>query len=387
MLKQKIAITGFASVSALGEHEPDIWQKYLSTQSHIIAVDFDKQEYLVARFPNDVKEKLARFTLANSKYKNLDSSVIAAMYTAEKAIAQTGWKNTAEIGVNIGSSRGATHLFEKYYEDFLINKTAQTLVSPTTTLGNIATWVAHHIKSESIAISHSITCSTSLQAIANAAAWLQSGMSTQFVVGGSETPLTAFTLAQMRALKIYAQKSTSIYPCQALNFSKNYNSMVLGEGTATACLELGEKENALAYITGIGYATESLEHNTSISTDGICFQKAMRMALKGFNPANVDAIVMHAPGTIKGDLAEYEAVKSVFGNTIPFLTSNKWKIGHTFGASGILSLELALLMIRNNTYIKVPYIQSTIPNRDVKNVLINAVGFGGNAVSILISKH
>ena len=45
------------------------------------------------------------------------------MYTAEKAIAQTGWKNTAEIGVNIGSSRGATHLFEKYHEDFLINKT------------------------------------------------------------------------------------------------------------------------------------------------------------------------------------------------------------------------------------------------------------------------
>ena len=212
-----------------------------------------------------------------------------------------------------------------------------------------------------------------------------------------EMKLKSFFGKRIFKLRGFSGNGTEIFPYHIdlthqknlevlYDFLKKYNSMVLGEGAATACLELGEKENALAYITGIGYATESLEHNTSISTDGICFQKAMRMALKGFNPSNVDAIVMHAPGTIKGDLAEYEAVKSVFGNTIPFLTSNKWKIGHTFGASGILSLELALLMIRNNTYIKVPYIQSTIPNRDVKNVLINAVGFGGKAVSILISK-
>ena len=55
--------------------------------------------------------------------------------------------------------------------------------------------------------------------------------------------------------------------------------MVLGEGAASVCLELGERENALAYITGLGYATETLRHAVSISAEADCFQKSMKMAL------------------------------------------------------------------------------------------------------------
>ena len=64
-------------------------------------------------------------------------------------------------------------------------------------------------------------------------------------------------------------------------------------------------------------------------------------------PEEVDVIVMHAPGTIKGDLSEHNAIEKVFGNKLPFLTTNKWKIGHTFGASGMLSIELALLILEH----------------------------------------
>ena len=76
--------------------------------------------------------------------------------------------------------------------------------------------------------------------------------------------------------------------------------MILGEGAAVCCLEIGMKENALAYIEGIGYATELLEHNTSISAEATCFQKSMEMALQDTDKSTVDAIVMHAPGTSKG---------------------------------------------------------------------------------------
>jgi 3-oxoacyl-(acyl-carrier-protein) synthase len=277
-------------------------------------------------------------------------------------------------------------LFEKYHQEFLETGKTSTLSSPTTTLGNISSWVAHDLKNNGPEISHSITCSTALHAILNAAAWLQSGMASKFLVGGSEAPLTAFTLAQMNALKIYS-KDSSIYPCRAFDLNKSKNTMVLGEAASAACLELGEHKKALAYIEGIGYATDDIEHNISISEEANCFQKSMKMALKDTAIEEVDAIVMHAPGTLKGDTSEYKAILRVFGKNHPMLTTNKWKVGHTFGASGMLNMELAILMMQHNHFIPVPFAAAQVLRKEIRKVLINAVGFGGNAVSILLSKE
>jgi 3-oxoacyl-(acyl-carrier-protein) synthase len=210
-------------------------------------------------------------------------------------------------------------------------------------------------------------------------------MCDKFLVGGSEAPLTPFTIAQMQALKIYS-KSTDKFPCRALDFNKTQNTMILGEGATMVCLEKGKQDNALCTITGIGYATEILKHNISISSDAKCFQKSMQMALGDMAPDNIDAIVMHAPGTIKGDLSEFKAIETIFPSKKPYLTSNKWKIGHTFGASGTLSLELGVLMLQHQKCIGVPYLEPTTPPKTLKHILVNAVGFGGNAVSVLISK-
>lgn len=96
---------------------------------------------------------------------------------------------------------------------------------------------------------------------------------------------------------------------------------------------------------------------------------------------------MHAPGTIKGDLSEVKAVEKIFGiNNTPFLTTNKWKLGHTFATSGILSVELAVLMLQNQQVISVPFASKQNQPKKINKILINAVGFGGNAVSILLSK-
>jgi 3-oxoacyl-(acyl-carrier-protein) synthase len=205
------------------------------------------------------------------------------------------------------------------------------------------------------------------------------------LVGGSEAPLTAFTIAQMQALKIYTKENTE-FPCRALDLTKTKNTMVLGEGAAMACLELGTQKNALAYVTGFGYATDDLQHSISITDEAECFQKSMKMALRNISLNEVDAIVMHAPGTIKGDQSEYKAIQKVFGENLPMLTTNKWKIGHTFGASGMLNMELAILMMQQQQFIGVPFVTEQKPRKAIRNVLLNAVGFGGNAVSILLSK-
>ena len=383
-MSQKIAITALASISPLGSKPQDIWYNYLNPNPCFTKQFLDHQETIVGAINDEDASSLKNLSASDSKYKSLDKTVLLAIFASRQAISQAGWTKGDDFGINIGSSRGATELFEKHHKEYLDSDKAQTLASPTTTLGNISSWVAHDLQSTGPEISHSITCSTALHSLLNGIAWLKAGMATKFLVGGSEAPLTDFTIGQMRALKIYS-KIQDEYPNRALDLEKKQNTMILGEGASVCCLELGEKENALAYVEGFGYATEILEHNISISAEATCFQKSMKMALKNTPTSNVDAIVMHAPGTVKGDLTEYKAIQKVFGEQLPLLTTNKWKAGHTFGTSGMLSIELAVLMIQHNQFIPVPFAKAQQQTKPIRKVLVNSVGFGGNAVSILLS--
>lgn len=385
-MNKPISITAISSISSLGTSPEDIWNSYQNGKHHISKREVLGNSVFVSQISDEVKKEIQVLKDTDNKYRALDDTVLYAIYTSRQAVKQAQWNASDNFGINIGSSRGATGLFETYHQSFLENHKAETLSSPTTTLGNISSWVAHDLQTQGPEISHSITCSTALHAVLNGIAWINSGMCNKFLVGGSEAPLTPFTIAQMQALKIYS-KEKGDYPCRALDLDKTKNTMVLGEGASMICLETGATKNALAVIKGFGYATEILKHNISISNDAKCFQKSMKMALGNLTPNAIDVIVMHAPGTVKGDTSEYNAIQKLFKDKKPVLTSNKWKIGHTFGASGALSLELAILMIQNQKFIDFPYLKPQKSPKTINNVIINAVGFGGNAVSILLSKN
>ncbi len=392
MLKEPISITAITSISSMGQTFDEIWQSYQSDEHFLEDVRIGEQSVWASQLPKAIKKEIEDLRQSDAKYRFLDDSVLFAIYAARSAVERASWDEGSHFGINIGSSRGATSLFEKYHQEFLTARKSSTLSSPSTTLGNISSWVAHDLKSKGPEISHSITCSTALHAVLNAVAWIQSGMADKFLVGGSEAPLTPFTIAQMQALKVYSKvsfpaQSRDEYPCRAMDLHKTQNTMVLGEAAGLACLEKGSKTNAFAFVGGVGYATEPLQHSVSISTDAQCFQDAMRMALGRLDPSEVDAVVMHAPGTVKGDVSEYNAIKKVFGNDHPFLTTNKWKVGHTFGASGLLSLEMAVMMLQKQHYIASPFFGNQAPSNQINKVLVNAVGFGGNAVSILLNRR
>lgn len=375
-----IAITGMGSVSALGNSSAEIGQSYENQHSEIKV----QQGVAVAKLTPSSLVELEQLRQSSTDYESLDPSVLYAILAARKAVTSAQWRDS-QFGVNIGSSRGATTLFEKHYAYFIEKERCMTLASPTTTLGNIASWVGQDLKSSGFEMSHSITCSTALHAVVNAVAWLKSGMEKRFLAGGSEAPLTPFTIAQAKALKIYSTL-TSDYPCRAMDIEKTQNTMVLGEGAGVFCLESSPVTTPLAIISGVGFASERLSHSVSLSANGECLQKSMRMALDNTDLETVDVIVTHTPGTIKGDLAEINAINEVFEGNTPAMTNNKWKIGHTFGASGALSLEMAVLMLQTQRFYAVPYLNGSKRPKKIKKVLVNAVGFGGNAVSILVEK-
>lgn len=369
------------SISALGANRDEILSTY--THKHSCIQQVDKLQAWAASITQEDEILKIR---SQKTYKSLDRSVILALYAAQQAYKQAEWTQK-NVGINLGSSRGATHFLETAMREFIAKKTVPALTSPSTSLGNISSWVAYHLgQEEGIALSHSITCSTALHAVANAVAWLESGRCERFIIGGSEAALTAFTLAQMKALRIYSSQNGA-YPCLSLLEHKSQNSMVLGEGAA--CFALEKNANtSLAHIVGIGFATELVRTATSLSKTGKCLQQSMKMAIQDAGNPPIDAIVCHSPGTVQGDQAERYAIQAIFDTkNMPLLTSNKWKIGHTFGASGALSLEMAVLMLQEQQFFSVPFLPTQKnEDRPLEHILVNAVGFGGNAVSVVVSR-
>ena len=386
MLKDRLFITSFASISALGNSSEQVWQSYLQQKHFFSTVNYLDEPTYISRLNQEGENLVEKLKNEQFRYQDLDPSVLYAIFSARETFRKSKTE-TKDFGINIGSSRGATFLFEKYHDQYLKEGKTSTLASPTTTLGNISSWVLQDLESEGPEISHSITCSTALHGLLNATAWLQSDMAEAFLIGGSEAPLTLFTIAQMKAVKLYANfDEKEKWPNRSLEIDKPRNTMILGEAASTFFVEKNA-DRALAEILGLGYASEKLTHNISLSKDAVCIQKSMQMALKQAKLDHVDVVVTHAPGTRKGDWAELNAIKAVFGDRLPLITSNKFKIGHTFGASGGMSLEMALLMLAHHQFIENPFFKNKAEKpKTLKTIMVNAVGFGGNAVSVIVGK-
>ena len=380
-MQHPISITAIATISALGSDRSSTLQSYRAKTPV-----FNKtNEHWVSQLTATAEKEIETLRQSNASYKQLDRSVLLAMYVAKKAM-QTQSYGTQRIGINIGSSRGATSLFESYYGQFQELGKVSPYSSPTTTLGNVSSWVAQELNVDGITIDHSVTCSTAMHSILNGIAWLTSNMADVFLVGGSEAALTPFTIAQMQALKLYST-TDNVRACESMRFEKKKNTMVLGEGAAVAVLEPGISERSLAVISGVGFASEVLTHNSSLSENADCFQKSMQRALDSAGLKTVDALILHAPGTVKGDTAEKKAIDAIFGKQLPLLTSNKWLLGHTLGASGMFSVEMAVMMLQENRFIENPFFANArLLPKQLETIMVNAVGFGGNAVSIILRK-
>ena len=325
--------------------------------------------------------------------KNIEKQDLVVLYALEAtsiAIKEAEWENESDIAVNVGSSRGATELLEKAIVKYYNTKECDAYTSPLTTLGNISTAISNQFGLLGYSFSHSITCSTSASAFVNAFAWLSSGMVSKMIAGGAEAPLTDFTISQMKNIGIYSQKTDSEYPSMPLGFinGNNYNSMVLGEGAGVIGLEridneflkIGDLE-----ISVIGYKHIPPPSFTGVESNGKVFYESMKQAVKNID--DIDAIFVHAPGTLKGDKSEYQAITDLFGEKTPVLYSNKWRTGHTLGASFALSLcEAIEILQEKRAPALIPYLDQNNSQKNINSILINSSGFGGNAVSVVVRK-
>ena len=382
MPEDSIAIRQICSVSALGFSEEELLVAYRAGNPLFIKRVFDQKAYWVSKISNSLLGQIHLLKNSNKNYKDLDPSVLYALFAAQYCLENTAWDNTLEVGLNLSSSRGATQLFEAAYQNYINDSSVRPSTSPTTTLGNLSSWVANHLGLKGPAFSHSITCSSGLHALLNGVAWLKAGMSNRFMIGGTEAPLTPFSIAQFEALKIYSNEPQQL-ACKAFDLSKKNNTLVLGEGAVIVALDKIVLPHDIKIIS-FGFATEPISHHTAISSHGNSLVASMTCALKGIALTDIDAIITHSPGTIKGDMAEYRAIQNVFKNQMPLLVNNKFLLGHSFAPSGLFSLQMAYLMLKYQEIFPIAYLGITAKKQQLKKIMINAVGFGGNAVSVVV---
>lgn len=296
-------------------------------------------------------------------------------------------------GCNIGSARGATQSWEERYQHFLLHQSVPPDTSPLTTAGSIASKVLASLAvlPQSIAFDHSATCNSSAVAVANGYAWLKAGMCDVFLAGGAEMPLTRFTFAQMQALRIYSNQNEYPY-CKPFN-QKRENTFVLGSGAGLLLLtrhshKLTEKS---VEIEAIGFSSEIPPTLTGLSAEAEHIQSALHSALCLLpeDDHQIDLIIPHAPGTAKGDYAEYQAYQVVFEDELPFILPTKHLTGHTFGASTAINIALAVNIFKG---IIPPYPayelffnQNEFPN-NIRRIAVVSAGFGGMAMVIILKK-
>ncbi|MCH2199740.1 MAG: hypothetical protein MK081_13255 [Flavobacteriales bacterium] len=285
-------------------------------------------------------------------------------------------RNSSIDSVFIGSARGATETWEKAHASMLEKGSVPVKTSPLTTLGNLASNAAAQNRLNVSSLTSSMTCGSGLQSLINGLKLMEGGVLNCFVAGGVEAPLTDFTYAQFEALGLLAS-AESEFPSKPLA-KKRSNQLVLSEGGVLARIS---KKASPFRVSAYGEATETTVSPTAFASKAMHDSMEMAISKAGIQP---DLIIAHAPGTVKGDQGELKAIQELFGEKMPVF-STKGYTGHTLGASGMVSVVFAMHFLNLG---KLPEMRlfPDLAGERVNSVLINVTGFGGNSISLMLSK-
>ena len=222
------------------------------------------------------------------------------------------------------------------------------------------------------------------------------------IAGGAEaasSPLGIAGFIASRALSMNSNPEEASRP-----WDKHRDGFVLSDGAGAVVLEEYEhakKRNAKIYAEVIGYGMSSdAYHMTAPPEDGRGAALAMRNAIKDANISATDIHYINAHGTSTplGDIAETRAIKTVFGDNAPAISSTKSMIGHTLGAAGAIESIFSIMSIQDgiipptiNLHEPDPecdldYTPNTARDAKIQIAMNNSFGFGGTNSSLVFSK-
>ena len=400
-LPRRVVVTGMGLISPLGNSVNESWSNCIKGSSGISENIVDLED-----MPVKVGGRIHDFDPAqyieSKDIRRLDTFVQYGVSAGIQAIEDAGLDNVDKdrIGLNIGSGIGGLDSIEKNKD--ILNKKSFKRVSPFFVPGSIINMTPGYLsiikRYTGPNLSIVTACASSNHAIGTSARLIAYGDADVMVTGGSEmatTPLGVSGFLASRALSKSDDPKIASRP-----WDKDRDGFVLSDGAAILILEEYEhaknrSANIYAEIIGFGMSSDAY-HMTAPSEDGTGASLSISRAISdaGISTNDIDYINAHATSTPLGDLAECNAVKSIFDSPPP-ISSTKSMTGHTLGAAGAIESIFSILSIVNN--ISPPTINLNnpdegcdldfIPNeaRDMKIdiSLNNSFGFGGTNSTLI----
>ena len=318
------------------------------------------------------------------------TSVMGAIAVRE-AIARSGVKDLARKRVVLisGTTVGVMDVTEQYHARMKTEPGLQYLPH-SNECGRSTQEIARYAGiPEARCCTVCTACSSALNAIMLGAQMLRSGEADIVIAGGSE-PLSRYHLNGFNSLMILDSR-----PCRP--FDESRAGLNLGEGAAFVVLEK-DPSCALAYVRGSANRCDAF-HQTATSKDGDGAFLAMSVALEdaGLKPSDIDYVNAHGTATPDNDSSESAALRRVFGDSLPPVSSTKSYTGHTTSAAGSVETVICVLAMTHD-FIPAslgwskPFEGGIIPTPGrtgvrLDNVMCNSFGFGGNDSSLVLSRE
>lgn len=408
MKQKKIVVTGMGMITPVGQSVEESWRALIEGRTGAAPITIFDTEGLPIRVAAEVKDFDAAARMPQKLCRETSRFQQFAYIAAKEALEDSRLTpSSGRTGITMGTAMAGIAQAAKTQE--LLTRSSRKEVSPrftTMMLGNIAaSQIAIGLGINGPSMTVSTACASGGDAISLAAECILRGEADSMVAAGSESILCPLMILSLSRSGVLAKRDGDI-PGTSRPFDSQRNGFIIGEGGGALVLESEEhalKRGAQIYGELAGWSNNMDGYHVVAPMPGAeggiaCIRGALQKA--GIDPEQVGYINAHGTGTNKGDLEDLEAIRGVFSEHIPPMSSIKGATGHMMGAGGPVEAAVCLLAIKNG--ILPPTINLAEPDPAAKGfdlipgqarrktvdvAISNVFGFGGQNSCLVLKRY
>jgi 3-oxoacyl-[acyl-carrier-protein] synthase II len=399
-LQRRVVVTGLGLICAVGNTTEEAWQNLQAGKSGVSRIThFDTSQHS-CQIAAEVKNFDPLQFIEKKEIKKMGRFIHFALAASEEAMKtselQVTDQNADRVGVHIGSGIGGFDVIEREHTNLM--QGGPRKISPFFIPASIVNLAAGHVSMRFGAKgpneATATACTTSAHSIGDAFKIIQRCDADVMIAGGTEAAITPMGIGGFAAMRALSTRNDA--PEKASRpWDKDRDGFVVGEGAGILILE--ELEHAksrgakiLAEIVGYGMSGDAY-HITSPAPEHEGAYRVMLNAMRDakIQPTDVGYVNAHGTSTDIGDKLETVAIKRVFGDKVPPVSSTKSMTGHLLGGAGGLEAGITVLALRDQVLPPTINYETPDPECDLDYVpnhprkaqfdyaLSNSFGFGG----------
>lgn len=402
---REVVVTGLGIVSSLGNNIREVTNSLSNLKSGITKNDVNKELGLRSHVSGSIRNLEIKDLIDRKLYRFMGDAAAYAYLSTDQAIKDANIDeanlSNHRTGLIMGSG-GASSEDQIDSADILRSKGLKRIgpYRVTKAMGStVSACLSTSFGIKGINFSISSACATSAHCIGSGMEQIQLGKQDIVIVGGGEAEHWGMT-SLFDAMGALSTKYNDQPESASRAYDRDRDGFVIAGGAGTLILE--EKKHALdrganIYAQLTGYAATS-DGEDMVSPSGEGGERCMKIAWEMCGNKKIDYINAHGTSTPAGDITELDAIKAIFGDTMPLISSTKSLSGHSLGAAGVHEAIYGLIMMKEGFITgsanienldvgaeSFPIITENI-STEIERFLSNSFGFGGTNATLIFEK-